>query len=182
MRRLKLDEMFCPQCASAVPMVAKVCRHCRYEFTPDDLERAKENHSRAGQLTFLGCLGAVLIIGSCVAIMNRPKNIDEITAPLAFSEPAAPYIRSGPPIIMPDAIMLMTPKSYPGMFSRVGRKAFKRANDLTPEAAHRIASMEGCDALEMIGVSGQSTQTSIQWFGDCANGFRGTVFESELRH
>lgn len=84
------------------------------------------------------------------------------------------------PVILPEAIIPMTPAQFPRFYAGFGPAAFNRANARTEEAARAIASDPRCDALEMIGVADRSTAGQIHWVGDCTNGYRGRVSEDEL--
>lgn len=63
---MKPDEKKCPQCAEAVKIDARVCKHCQHTFSEQEIAQAKKQQE-VGQIAGgIGCLvvGA-LILGFC---------------------------------------------------------------------------------------------------------------------
>jgi len=79
------------------------------------------------------------------------------------------------------AIMEMTPKSFPKMYSRIGATAFKRANILIKPAALKALESPKCDRVEIVSFSEKSTSKNIRYFVDCQNGERILVDEVDLK-
>ena len=76
--------------------------------------------------------------------------------------------------------MEMTPKSFPKMYSRLGKQAFERANSLIKPAALKALENPNCDRVDTVSFSEKSTQRSIRYFVDCQNGQRVLLSEADL--
>ncbi len=79
------------------------------------------------------------------------------------------------------ALMEMTSKSFPKMYSRLGKKAFERANSLIKPAALKALENPNCDRVDTVSFSEKSTQKSIRYFVDCQNGQRVLLSEADLK-
>lgn len=54
----------CPKCAEKVKWDAKVCKHCSYEFTAEELEKARKEHRT-------GNVGAWIVVGIVAIALAR---------------------------------------------------------------------------------------------------------------
>ncbi|MDF2602960.1 zinc ribbon domain-containing protein [Sphingomonas sp.] len=62
---MKQNEKACPRCAEHVKLDALVCKHCGYEFSPEEMAAAKDAKQAEQRKSLFGCLGC----GGLIAIV-----------------------------------------------------------------------------------------------------------------
>ncbi|WP_313335754.1 hypothetical protein [Sphingobium yanoikuyae] len=61
-----LGERLCPKCKEVIKADASICKHCRTEFTAEELAAAKKQQDQSNLAAGIGCLGIVLLLSYCV--------------------------------------------------------------------------------------------------------------------
>jgi hypothetical protein len=66
---MKADEKKCPRCAEINKLDARVCKHCGYEYSAEELEAVDKKKKQDAKNGTIGCavlaIGLVLAIGMC---------------------------------------------------------------------------------------------------------------------
>lgn len=65
-------EKKCPKCQEKVKLLASVCKHCGYEFTPAELESSRKL-SRTSNSVAVGCVSVVVLV-LLVALCGKPAS------------------------------------------------------------------------------------------------------------
>lgn len=60
-----MGERACPKCKETIKVNASLCKHCRTEFSNEDIAAAKKEQRKSAKLTGIGCLSLVLLLGFC---------------------------------------------------------------------------------------------------------------------
>ena len=60
-----LGERACPKCKETIKADALICKHCRTEFSAEEVVAAKAAKQRDAKYAGFGCLGLVLLLGFC---------------------------------------------------------------------------------------------------------------------
>ncbi|WP_333882851.1 Ltp family lipoprotein [Sphingobium yanoikuyae] len=91
-----LGERLCPKCKEVIKADASICKHCRTEFTAEEVAAARKEHN----LTIgVGCLLIVLLLGFCTYTAGGGDKsettatnvtVPEEKAPKAIAVPEAP--------------------------------------------------------------------------------------------
>ena len=112
---------------------------------------------------------------------QNEKRTTEISVESQIPTPNAVITPTPDSRINEYALMEMTQKSFPKMYSRLGANAFKRANNLIKPAALKALESPKCDRVDTVSFSEKSTSKNIRYFVDCQNGERILVDEVDLK-
>lgn len=82
----KNGERLCPQCKEIIKVDAVICKHCRAEFSQEDVAAAVSADKKKTQYTAMGCLGLLLLMGSCVAILGKEDKVEVAEKPAATAK------------------------------------------------------------------------------------------------
>jgi hypothetical protein len=90
-----LGERECPKCKETIKADALICKHCRTEFTPDEVAQAKQAAKSDSRMAGIGCLLLVLLLGFCSYTLSgdgtQKSDIPEKPAPTAKADVIAFY-------------------------------------------------------------------------------------------
>lgn len=67
---MKADEKKCPQCAEAIKKAAKVCKHCGYQFSEQEIAAQAEKDRKNTVIGCGGAIGLLLLVSTCVALTS----------------------------------------------------------------------------------------------------------------
>lgn len=68
---MKADEKKCPKCAETIKKAAVKCKHCGYEFTPEEIEEQKKVDAKTARTGCLVAIGLVLLVSTCTALVSK---------------------------------------------------------------------------------------------------------------
>lgn len=64
-KRPGLGERACPKCKETIKADASICKHCRTEFSAEEMAQAKKDAQYNNKITGVGCLIVILLLGYC---------------------------------------------------------------------------------------------------------------------
>ncbi len=79
---VKADEKRCPRCAEAIKKAALQCKHCGYQFTPEEIAAQNKLDVQANKAAGIGCLvvvGLIALVATCSSLTsggNKPDSAD----------------------------------------------------------------------------------------------------------
>jgi hypothetical protein len=65
-----LGERACPKCKETIKVDAVICKHCRTEFSDDEVAAAKKESSSDTKAAAIGCLVLTLALGFCSYVVS----------------------------------------------------------------------------------------------------------------
>lgn len=68
-----LGERLCSKCKEVIKADATICKHCRTEFTPEEMAQAQKDQRYNNKVAGFGCLAVVLLLGFCVYTADGEK-------------------------------------------------------------------------------------------------------------
>lgn len=71
----------CPECAEMILKDARVCKHCGYRYSTEELAKQQKEDEEAAQAMGLGCL-AILVIGGLIWAVSTCSESPEDKEPL----------------------------------------------------------------------------------------------------
>ena len=99
-------EKQCPECAERIKKDARICRHCGYRYTAEQMRAQKKQEEKDAEQTALGCLGVIVVglliwgvveLSSCISEEDKPPPPPIAVEPINESAAANEALPVAPP-------------------------------------------------------------------------------------